>query len=93
MPWQRIAGQTPTPTCVCRDSDTQLALLDRIAGTQAAAAEFGGRLRRLRELDAQLAAIDALGNEDERDALQNLVDEVRSKPKQNVMLTKMQPAC
>lgn len=56
----------------------QVALLDRIAGTQAAAAEFGGRLRRLRELDAQLAAIDALGDEHERDALQALVDEVNS---------------
>lgn len=64
MPWER------------RNSDVQLALLDRIAGTQAAAAEFGTRLRRLRELEAQLAAIDELGDEEERDALQALVDEV-----------------
>ena len=59
-----------------RDPDTQLALLDRIAGTAAAAAAFGGQLRQLWELEAQLAAIDALGDEDERDALQALVDEV-----------------
>jgi hypothetical protein len=68
--WQTVNCHT------CRNSDMQLALLDRIAGTQAAAAEFGGQLRRLRELGAQLAAIEALGDEDKRDALQSLVDEV-----------------
>lgn len=54
----------------------QLAVLDRIAGTQAAAADLGSQLRRLRALDAQLAAIDALGDEDTRSTLQRLVDEV-----------------
>ena len=54
----------------------QLAVLDRIAGTQAAAADLGSQLRRLRALDAQLAAIDALGDEDTRATLQRLVDEV-----------------
>lgn len=55
----------------------QLALLDRIAGTAVEAAAFGGQLRRLRELEGQLAAIDALGDEDQRDAMQALVDEVK----------------
>jgi hypothetical protein len=56
----------------------QLAVLDRIAGTQAAAADLGSQLRRLRALDAQLASIDALGDVDTRDALQLLVDEVHA---------------
>ena len=63
---------------LCRDSDMQLGVLDRIGGTQTAAANFGSQLRRLRALDAQLAAIDALGDEDTRSTLQRLVDEVRA---------------
>ncbi len=65
---------------VCRNSDTQVALLDRIAGTAAGAARFGARLRRLRDAEGGLAALDALGDQDDRDALQALVDEVRRCP-------------
>lgn len=61
-----------------RDSDTQVALLDRIAGTGAQAQRFGGRLRRLREAEAQLEALEALGDEDARDELQAFADEVPS---------------
>ena len=59
-----------------RGSDTQIALLDRIAGTAGASARFGADLQALREVEAQLAAIDALGDEDERNAMQAMVDEV-----------------
>ena len=66
------------PWCVRRNSDTQVALLDRIAGTAAQAARFGAQLRRLREAEGGLAALDALGDQDDRDALQALIDEARS---------------
>ncbi len=59
-----------------RNSDTQVALLDCIAGTAAQAARFGAQLRRLRDAEGGLAALDALGDQDDRDALQALVDEV-----------------
>ncbi len=52
-----------------------MALLDRIAGTSDRAARFGAQLLRLREAEGGLAALDALGDEDDRDALQALVDE------------------
>eukprot|EP00208_Stichococcus_sp_RCC1054_P006404 CAMPEP_0206146770 /NCGR_PEP_ID=MMETSP1473-20131121/31382_1 /ASSEMBLY_ACC=CAM_ASM_001109 /TAXON_ID=1461547 /ORGANISM="Stichococcus sp, Strain RCC1054" /LENGTH=304 /DNA_ID=CAMNT_0053543455 /DNA_START=162 /DNA_END=1073 /DNA_ORIENTATION=+ len=57
-----------------RDSDTQTALLDRIAGTTAAAAAFGQKLQRRRDLRSQLAAINELGDENRREELQALVD-------------------
>lgn len=60
----------------CRDSDTQTALLDRIAGTTAAAAAFGQKLQRRRDLRSQLAAINELGDENRREELQALVDNV-----------------
>ena len=61
-----------------RDSGTQVALLDRIAGTGAQAQRFGGALRRLREAEAQLEALEALGDEDARHELQAFADEVPS---------------
>ena len=57
-----------------------MALLDRIAGTAARAARFGVQLRRLREAEGGLAALDALGDAEDRDALQALVDEVLDFP-------------
>ncbi|KAK9819715.1 hypothetical protein WJX72_001582 [[Myrmecia] bisecta] len=59
-----------------RDSETQLALLDRIAGISGLTARFAQKLQQLRQAEAQLAAIEALGDEDERDAMQAMVDEV-----------------
>ena len=60
----------------CRDSITQLALLDRVAGTQAAAAKFGNQLQQVREVEEQLADIATLGDEEERDELQQMIEEV-----------------
>ena len=62
--------------CCCRNSDTQVALLDQIAGTTAEASRFAAGLANLRAAEAQLTALDALGDEDARDELQALVDEV-----------------
>lgn len=64
----------------CRNPDTQLALLDRLAGTDAAVAQYTEKLELLRAAHAQLAAIDALGNEKQRERLQALLDQVRSLP-------------
>ncbi len=60
----------------CRDPDTQLALLDRIAGTGEAVARYGQKLEELRGLAQQLTAIDALGSKQQREQLQALVDQV-----------------
>ncbi|BDA41836.1 DNA repair protein RecN [Coccomyxa sp. Obi] len=70
-----VNGQHAAQTL--RDPDTQLALLDRIAGTGEAVARYGLKLEELRGLVQQLAAIDALGSEQQRDQLQALVDQVR----------------
>lgn len=64
------------PSCVYRDPETQLELLDRLAGNGSAVAQFSGRLDELRSKQQQLAAIDALGSEEQRGELQALVDQV-----------------
>lgn len=69
------------PVCP-RDPDTQVALLDRIAGSAAAAARFGSRLRRLRALEAEAAQLAALGGAKQRAALQAMVDQVCCYPSQ-----------
>lgn len=53
-----------------------MALLDRIAGTSSQAQRFGDTLRRLREAEAKLDALEALGDEEARDELQAFADEV-----------------
>ena len=64
-------------TCVLyRDSTTQLALLDRVAGTQAAAAKFGTQLQQLQQVQQQLTDIAAVGDEEEREELQQIILEV-----------------
>ena len=60
-----------------RSPDTQLALLDRLAGTDAAVAQYTEKLEQLRTAHAQLAAIDALGSQEQRERLQALVDQAR----------------
>lgn len=60
----------------CRDPGTQLALLDRIGGTAPAAEAYGRRLEALRGAHSQLAALNALGSEAQRQQLQALVDQV-----------------
>ena len=73
----------------CRDSATQLALLDRVAGTRAGAAKFGNQLQQVKEVEEQLADIATLGDEEERDELQQMIEEVG--PGNNVMAnTKIQ---
>ncbi|KAL0026315.1 hypothetical protein WJX77_010508 [Trebouxia sp. C0004] len=63
-----------------RDSVTQVAMLDRIAGTTSQAAAFGASLHTLRQMEQQLADIASLGNEDERNEVQQMIQEVhRSK--------------
>ncbi|KAG2496383.1 hypothetical protein HYH03_005611 [Edaphochlamys debaryana] len=59
-----------------RDPNTQLALLDRIAGTAPLADAYGAALARLRGLEARLDELDELDDEDERGRLQKLVDAV-----------------
>ena len=61
----------------CRSPETQLALLDRLAGTEAALGQYVDKLEQLRAAHSQLAAIDALGSEEQRERLQALVDQVR----------------
>ncbi len=62
-----------------RDAGTQVALLDRIAGAARGAARFGSGLRRLRGLEAEAAALDALGGAAQRGALQAMVDQARAR--------------
>ena len=64
--------------CQCRDEQTQLALLDRIAGTTVKAAAFGACLDTFRQTESQLKAIASLGTEEEREDLQATIQEVRS---------------
>lgn len=59
-----------------RDARTQLELLDRIAGIAPLADAFGRKLGRLREVEEQLSVLRQLGDEEERDQLQETVDKV-----------------
>ena len=61
-----------------RDSATQLALLDRLAGTSGLAASFASGLKSLRQMEQQLADIALLGSEEERDELQDMISEVNA---------------
>ena len=61
---------------VCRDSTTQLALLDRVAGTSGLAANFAVGVQSRRQMKQQLADIAALGDEEEREELQDMITEV-----------------
>ncbi|CAL5219355.1 g1171 [Coccomyxa viridis] len=70
-----VNGQHAAQTL--RNPDTQLALLDRLAGTDAAVSQYSAKLEQLRVAHAQLAAIDALGDFQQRARLQALVDQVR----------------
>ncbi len=56
-----------------------MALLDRIAGAARGAARFGSGLRRLRGLEAEATALDALGGAAQRGALQAMVDQARAR--------------
>ena len=47
------------------------------AGTTASAAAFGAALAELRALEGQLAAVEALGDEAERERMQRVCDLVR----------------
>ena len=51
-------------------------MLDRIAGTSSQAAAFGASLHTLRQMEQQLADIASLGDEEERDELQQMIQEV-----------------
>lgn len=70
------AAFTKHTQSACRDPDTQVALLDRIAGCGGAAARFSGALRRLRAVEAEAAQLARLGGAKERAALQAMVDQV-----------------
>ena len=60
----------------CREQGTQVSLLDRLAGTSSIAAEFGAGVARLEQVRAELRALDELGEEADRDDLQDMVDKV-----------------
>ncbi len=51
-------------------------MLDRIAGTTSQAAAFGASLQTLRQMEQQLADIASLGNEEERNEVQQMIQEV-----------------
>ena len=51
-------------------------MLDRIAGTTSQAAAFGAGLHTLRQMEQQLADIASLGNEEERNEVQQMIQEV-----------------
>lgn len=70
------ADFTVTQMFWCRDSATQIAMLDRIAGTTSQAAAFGGSLHTLRQMEQQLADFASLGNEEERNEVQHMIQEV-----------------
>ena len=61
---------------MCRDPETQLQLLDGIAGTTQAAAAFGEQWAQLKRLREQVAAAQELADPAEREAKQALFDEV-----------------
>lgn len=61
---------------MCRDSVTQLALLDRVAGTSGLVASFAAGVQSLRQMEQQLADIASLGDEEEREELQDMITEV-----------------
>lgn len=54
----------------------QLRLLDRLAGTTAAADRFAATLAEWQAAQGQLRELDALSDEQQREAFQRLVDEV-----------------
>lgn len=53
-------------------------MLDRIAGTTSQAAAFGASLQTLRQMEQQLADFASLGNEEERNEVQQMIQEVTS---------------
>lgn len=61
---------------VFRDSATQLALLDRVAGTSGLLASFAAGVQSLTQMEQQLADIASLGDEEEREELQDMITEV-----------------
>ena len=66
-----------TPLHPITPAHMQLRLLDRLAGTSAAADAFAGLLAEWQAAAAQLRELDALGDQEQRAAMQQLVDEVR----------------
>lgn len=59
-----------------KDSSTQLALLDRVAGLSGIAATLDAAWKELQAARAALRSLDELANEEDRTVLQNLVDDV-----------------
>lgn len=61
-----------------KDGATRLRLLDRLAGTTAAADRFAATLAEWQAAQGQLRELDALSDEQQREAFQRLVDEVHA---------------
>ncbi|KAL4443668.1 hypothetical protein ABPG75_011405 [Micractinium tetrahymenae] len=61
-----------------KDGATRLRLLDRLAGTTAEADAFASTLAKWQEAQAQLRELDALSDEQQREAMQQLVDDVHA---------------
>ena len=77
----------------CRDSATQLALLDQIGGMSGLAARFAAGLESLRQMEQQLADIALLGDEEERVELQEMISEVCVKYCTSMSLCYMATMC
>ncbi|GAB4813044.1 hypothetical protein N2152v2_000090 [Parachlorella kessleri] len=61
-----------------KDSGRQLAMLDQVAGTAPAAEALAAALQRLGEVRGQLSALRELRDEEERESMQLLVDQVHA---------------
>jgi len=61
-----------------RDAPAQLAVLDEMAGTAASAAEFARKWQRRDHLHSQLDRLSQLDDEEARDSLQRMADEIGS---------------
>lgn len=66
----------PSTSVFCRDSDSQVALLDELAGTERLANSFGRKLSELHQVQAELRALDELGDETARSHLEQMVQRV-----------------
>ncbi len=62
----------------CRDSATQMQLLDRVAGTSELAAHMRQLAERARQLEHSLDELDQLADEEERSRMQELCSAVGS---------------
>ncbi|GAX72980.1 hypothetical protein CEUSTIGMA_g432.t1 [Chlamydomonas eustigma] len=71
-----VDGNNQHAALALRDSANHLQLLDRVAGTTQLAAQVQKMVMKARNLEEQLAELDELADEEERDSMQALCDAV-----------------